>query len=265
MYHELHGLADPEAPTLVLSAGLGGSAAFWAPQLPALVEDYRVLVYDQRGTGRSPSPLPPGYRVADMADELLALLDARGIARCHLVGHALGGLIGLQLALEAPERLDSLVLANAWARPSPHTARCFSVRRQLLQGCGPAAYVEAQALFLYPPDWIATHGERLAADEAHALAQFPPPDNLLRRIEALLAFDIDAELPRIDTPTLLIANRDDMLVPFSQSVHLAQRLPAAQLECLDEGGHASSVTDSPLFNRLLLDHLARQRAARAAA
>jgi len=258
MHYELHGRMEPDAPTLVLSSGLGGAAAFWTPQLPALTQDYRVLVYDQLGTNRSPANLPAGYSIESMAVELLELLDTLGIRRCHFIGHALGGLVGLQIALLRPQLLQSLVPINAWSSPNPHSARCFAVRLKLLHDSGPAAYVQAQSLFLYPADWIAANSERLARDDAHALAHFPPTMNLVRRIEALLAFDIEAELPRITTPTLLIANRDDMLVPWQRSQHLANVLPNAQLALLNYGGHASSVSDSEPFNQILLDHLAEQ-------
>ncbi len=164
----------------------------------------------------------------------------------------------MQIALLRPQLLQSLVPINAWSSPNPHSARCFAVRLKLLHDSGPAAYVQAQSLFLYPADWIAANSERLARDDAHALAHFPPTMNLVRRIEALLAFDIEAELPRITTPTLLIANRDDMLVPWQRSQHLADVMPNAQLALLNYGGHASSVSDSEPFNQILLDHLAEQ-------
>lgn len=258
MHYEILGEHSADAPTLVLSSGLGGSARFWAPQLPMLSERYRVVVYDQAGTGRSPADLAEGYSIASMAEELLQMLDSIGVRRCHFIGHALGGLVGLELALQRPQLLQSMVLINAWSSPNPHSARCFAVRKKLLLGSGPAAYVEAQALFLYPADWIAGHSAQLAEDEAHALAHFPTTDNLLRRIDALLAFDIEDRLAQINTPTLLIANRDDMLVPWQRSQHLATQMTAAQWVLLEYGGHASSVSDAEPFNRVLLDYLAEQ-------
>lgn len=258
MYHEILGRQEADAPTLVLSSGLGGSARFWGPQLPVLTDLYRVVIYDQAGSGRSPATLADDYTIGHMASELLALLDSLDVQRCHFIGHALGGLVGLELALQRPPLLQSQVLINAWSSPNPHSARCFAVRKNLLRDSGPAAYVQAQALFLYPADWIAAHSAQLADDDAHALAHFPEPSNLLKRINALQTFDIEALLGSIDTPTLLIANRDDMLVPWQRSQHLADALPKAELALLDYGGHASSVSDPATFNCVLLDYLARQ-------
>lgn len=258
MYHEILGRQEADAPTLVLSSGLGGSARFWGPQLPVLTDLYRVVVYDQAGSGRSPATLADDYTIGHMARELLALLDSLHVQRCHFMGHALGGLVGLELALQRPQLLQSQVLINAWSSPNPHSARCFAVRKNLLRDSGPAAYVQAQALFLYPADWIAAHSAQLADDDAHALEHFPEPSNLLKRINALQSFDIEARLGSIGTPTLLIANRDDMLVPWQRSQHLADVLPKAELALLDYGGHASSVSDPATFNLVLLDYLARQ-------
>ncbi|RRV08440.1 pyrimidine utilization protein D [Pseudomonas sp. v388] len=255
MYHEIHGLQQADAPTLVLSAGLGGSGRYWAHDLDVLGRDYRVVVYDHAGTGRSPASLPADYSIRHMAQELATLLDSLEIRGCHLIGHALGGLVSMELALLRPDLLKSQVLINAWSSMNPHSARCFSVRKQLLAGCGPAAYVQAQALFLYPADWIAANSERLAADEQHALAHFPDTDNLLRRINALETFDIESRLGEITVPTLLIANRDDMLVPWQRSRHLADHLPHAELVLLEYGGHASSISDPQPYRHALLDYL----------
>ncbi|TWI52365.1 aminoacrylate hydrolase [Pseudomonas duriflava] len=255
MYYEIHGQQTSDAETIVLSSGLGGAAAFWAPQLEALGAHFRVVTYDQTGTGKSPASIPEGYTLKAMAGDVLDMVDELGIERCHFMGHALGGLVGLQIAVMRPELLLSQILVNAWSAPNPHSARCFAVRLNLLNDSGPAAYVQAQPIFLYPADWIIDNTERLASDEAHALAHFPPVDNVRRRIAALLAFDIDDQLARIETPTLVIVNQDDMLVPWTCSHRLAEGLPNARLERLEYGGHASSVTDPDTFNRVMLNYL----------
>ncbi len=256
MHYEIHG--NPEAAhTVVLCSGLGGAAGYWAPHLAALGATRRVISYDQRGTGRSPAALGEGYSIADMADELLALLDGLEVTRCAFVGHALGGLVGLQIALQRPALLERLVLINAWAAPNAHSARCFDTRIQLLTHCGAAAYVAAQPLFLYPPTWIVANGERLEADLAHALAHFPGEANTLARIAALRAFDISAQLGEIKVPTLVMASRDDSLVPWTQSVQLAEGLPNAELDVRDFGGHACNLTEQAAFETRLLAFLQR--------
>lgn len=253
MHFEIHGIEGATADTLVFISGLGGAAHFWGPQVKGLGKDYRVVLYDQLGTGRSPAVLPENYSIGSMALELRELLAVQGIGEYHLIGHALGGLVAMELALQRAPGLKSLTLMNAWASPCAHTARCFSVRRKLLAGAGPAAYVEAQALFLYPPTWIADNVEHLLAEDARQVANFPPTENLLRRIDALLAFNAGDALSAIEQPVLLIANRDDMLVPWTCSQDLHRLLPNSRLQVLDYGGHASSVTSAETINSTLGD------------
>ncbi|MFH0134621.1 pyrimidine utilization protein D [Variovorax sp. VaC1] len=257
LHCEVHGPSDAAA-TVLLSSGLGGSAGFWQPQLGALVDaGYRVVAYDQRGTGRSPAALPEAYAIADMARDVIDMLDATNTAQCHFAGHALGGLVGLQLALDAPERIASLVLINAWSKPNPHSARCFDARLTLLGTSGPRAYVEAQPIFLYPAAWCAEHAQRVADEVDHAFAHFPGEANMRARIAALRAFDIDARLADIAAPTLVAAAKDDVLVPWTCSQRLADGLRDVTLDFMPHGGHAHSVTEADAFNRSLLDFLSR--------
>ncbi|GFD96052.1 putative aminoacrylate hydrolase RutD [Alteromonas sp. KUL156] len=259
MHYEIHGLTSPNAPTIVLSSGLGGAAKFWQPQLADFTQDYRVITYDQYGTNKSAGELPANYSISDMADELAALLKKLEVQACHFVGHALGGLVGLQLSLSNPDLLQSLVLVNAWSSPNPHTLRCFDIRKALLAANRKDMYLQLQALLLYPPDWIAANARHLEEEEAHLLNHFPNVDNLLARIAALSAFDIDGELPEIKTPTLAVANKDDTLVPWQRSQTLADAMPNAALSVMEYGGHASSITVPSAFNKLVLEYLQRLR------
>ncbi len=253
LYYEWHGPDD--APVMILSPGLGGSAGYWTPNLAALSARYRVLLYDHRGTARSDRALPETVTVEDMADDLIALMDALGIAQAHLVGHAAGGVVGLAMALKAPERLAKLVIVNGWVRPDPYFARCFDVRLTLLRCGGPAAYVRAQPIFLYPADWISAHNAVLEAEEPLHLSHFPPPENIERRVAALKAFDIGDRLSEIDVPVLAIVSADDMLVPASCSDLIEQGILGARRATLAWGGHACNVTDPVRFNQLVLEFL----------
>ncbi|MCY7296915.1 pyrimidine utilization protein D [Alteromonas sp. a30] len=248
-------MASINVPTVLLSSGLGGSANFWQPQIAALSEQYRVIVYDQRGTGRSPFTLPQDYSIDHMAQDVLALMQKLEIEACHFIGHALGGLVGLHLALHHPEKLESLVPINAWSCPNPHTLRCFDIRKSLLAHCSASDYLKMQALLLYPPDWIAKHVHTLEQEERHMLAHFPDKANLLARIKALSEFNIDDALASIQTRTFVLANSDDTLIPWKCSQSLARRLPNSSISVLDYGGHASTITVPEIVNNLLLAHL----------
>lgn len=252
IHFESSGPEDGEV--LLLSSGLGGSGGYWAENIPALAQRFRVVTYDQRGTGRSPETLPDPTSIAAMADDARQVLDQLDASRCRIIGHALGGLIGLALAARDPGRVSHLAIVNGWLRADAHTARCFEVRRALLLQCGTESYLRAQPLFLYPARWMAEHEQRLARDEAHALATFAGIDNTLRRIAALLAFDASTLIPRIACRTLLVASWDDMLVPPGCSEILHAALPGSSLARLD-GGHACNVTNAREFERLCLAFL----------
>ena len=193
------------AETILLSAGLGGSANFWAPQMAALTARFNVLLYDHRGTGRSVRTLTEPHSVDAMAADMRSVMDAAKVKTAHVMGHAAGGLAGLVLALKSPKRVGKLVVVNGWSRPDPHIARCFEARIALLKKSGKRAYVRAQPLFLYPASWISENTAQIEAEEEHMVKGFPSTDVMLARIEALLAFDIDAKLPKIAAPVLVIA------------------------------------------------------------
>lgn len=255
LYYEVHGGPAADRGTVILSAGLGGSGAFWAPQMETLLSRFRVVLYDHRGTGRSARSLTEPHTVAAMGEDIVRILDALALARAHVVGHAAGGNAGLALALNHPDRIGRLVVVNGWSRPDPHIKRCFDTRLALLNNTGIAAYVHAQPLFLYPADWLSANNARLEAEEIHHIHGFPDPDVMRARIQALLDFDIDADLPRIACPVLVSASADDMLVPLSCSRRLAERLPDATLDIAPWGGHGFTVTAPEAFNAAVVSFL----------
>ena len=245
LYYEEHGPAD--ASPLILSAGLGGLGAYWTPNLDALTRNNRVILYDHRGTGRSDRTLQPNLTVEHMADDVLGLMDALGLERVALVGHAAGGVIGLSLALSHPERLASLIVINGFAKADPHFVRCMETRLALLHDSGVEAFVRAQPLFLYPARWISDNWERLVAEEVQHISHFQGAASIEARIAALAAFDVAARLAEITTDLKLIYAEDDMLVPPSCSDMIATALPTMTCR-FSHGGHACNVTNPNEFN-----------------
>src|SRR5690606_15160371 len=136
-------------------------------------------------------------------------------------------------------KLLSLTMLNAWGELDSHTQKCFQARTSLLLNSGAEAYVRAQALFLYPPQWISTHIEQLTDMENQQLLDFPPLENVLARIQAVQAFNFKIEHQRAlkDIPIHLIANQDDFLVPYQRSQQLQQLLSQSQLSLFATGAH----------------------------
>ncbi len=249
LYYEWHG--PEEGEVLILSAGLGGSATYWAPNLDVLAARFRVLLYDHRGTGRSERALPDGLTVEDMAGDLLALMNELGVARAHVLGHALGGLIGMAAALAAPERIGRLVVINGWARLEPHTARCFDTRLSLLRDSGPEAFIRAQPIFLYPANWMELNAEAVEAEAAAQRGHFPGAETVERRIAAVRGFDVQDRLGEIASPLLAVSTGDDILVPSIASSRIVDRLSPGNggTEVIMQwGGHACNVTAAEDFN-----------------
>jgi aminoacrylate hydrolase len=191
-----------------------------------------------------------------MAADVLVLMDGLGLRAAHFMGHALGGLVGLELADAHPHRVEKLIVVNGWAEVDPHFVRCFDIRLELLRKSGPAAYVRAQPIFLYPAEWISERSAELDAEEPIHVAHFPETETVERRIAALKSYRcLQADL--IVSPSLLIAAADDMLVPAHCSLALQTAMGAAppQLAVMKWGGHACNVTDPETFNKLVLDFL----------
>jgi aminoacrylate hydrolase len=246
IYYEVHGHGTP----VLLSAGMGGSGSFWAPQLEALATRHQVVLYDHVGTGRSAR----GNRsIAGMADDIACVLDHAGIDAAHVVGHAIGGIVGIELALRHPKRLRSLAVVNGWGRADPFLRRCFEIRKALLNQSGPQAYVRAQPLFLYPPQWISENIAHLDAEEEKILKHFPSVATMNQRIDMFLAFEGGRRLAEINVPTLLSSAKDDALVPAYLTRELAAAIPDARVHEVDWGAHAFSVVTPKIFTDTLLD------------
>jgi aminoacrylate hydrolase len=234
LYYEDTGRGEP----VLLVPGLSGRGSFWAGQVAELARDFRVVVHDHRGTGRS-THSRIRYSVEQMAGDVLKLMDALGIESAHVVGHSTGGAIGQALALDHPRRLRSLVLSATWAGPDPYFQRLFESRKGVLLSQGVEPYLRASALFMSPPAWVSANDALLTEQHKAALAEAAPVEVTASRIDAILRHDRRARLDEIHVPTLVIVAQDDIITPRFYSDELASRVPGAKLVVLETGGHAA--------------------------
>ena len=251
IYYEEHGSGEP----LFLVSGLGGTAAYWKPNLPALAAKYRVIVHDHRGAGQS-THSKIRYSVDQMTDDLVRLMDHLKIERAHVVGHSTGGAIGQTMALKHPQRLNRMVLFATWPKADYFFRKLFAVRRDLLTKVGKEAYVRGATLFLYPPWFIKANEKMLEERERLTIQHFPRVEIVASRIDGIVAFDVAADVGRIKTPTLVLCAKDDAITPAYFSEELAKKIPGAKLQILPDGGHCASETVRDEFNQAVLDFLA---------
>ncbi|SDN67908.1 bifunctional 3-oxoadipate enol-lactonase/4-carboxymuconolactone decarboxylase PcaDC [Allokutzneria albata] len=246
----LHSVSEGPAngPVVVLSSSLGSDLRVWDHQAKALVRaGYRVVRYDHRGHGGSPAPEGP-YTLAELATDVVELLDAYEVCRAHFVGLSLGGMVGMWLAATAPERVDRLVLCctsitpgtkEAWAR------RAGTVRRE-----GIAAVVDEvlSRWFTSPADdfWREMFVGTSAGGYASCCA-------------AIEGVDVAAELPKITAPTLVIAGEHDRATPPEDGLRIATGIPNSRLAVVPGSAHLGPAERAPEFTELILDHLGGSR------
>ena len=249
IHYESTGSGDP----LVFVSGLNGLGRYWQPQIGFFAERFRVIAYDQRGTGAS-DRLQRTFSVDGFAADLTGLMDALGIERAHIVGLSTGGAIGQTIAIEAPQRLNRLVMCSTWTHCDPWFRRLFEARRRMYLSAGPELHAMFHPLWLYPPEYVNAHDAEID-EERRSAAAAPPVEVSIGRIDALLEFDRRADLGRIRAPTLVIATDNDYITPAYFSKALVEAIPGAKLAMIAGAGHSISKTRAEDFNRLVMDFL----------
>ncbi|CAL9407921.1 3-oxoadipate enol-lactonase 2 [Actinosynnema sp. ALI-1.44] len=247
-HHTLTG--PPDAPVLVLGNSLGTTTALWDAQLPSLVRRFRVLRYDHRGHGGTPAA-PGPYRLDDLADDVLELLDTLGLARVSYAGVSLGAMVGMWLAGHAPERIDRLVLCcttAAFASAQPWLDRAAAVR-----AAGTASIAHQAVGRWFTPDFVAANPDVVRRFE-HMVSTVDD-EGYASCCDALAALDLRSVLPAIEAPTAVVAGEHDVATPPEHQRLIADAVPGAVLHTV-EAAHLANVEAADDVTRILLDHLA---------
>jgi 3-oxoadipate enol-lactonase len=241
LYWESAGSGEP----LLLVMGLGMAATGWWRTIPVLAAELRVISFDNRGVGRSDQPRGP-YTIAQMADDALAVLDAADVAEASVYGISMGGMIAQELALRHPERVRALVLGASTAGGSRHTlpdreVLDFLRRRPSLPA---EEAVWASVPYTYSRATRERHFDRIGADVEQRLRFPPAPDGYRAQAGAARWHDTNGRLPSIAAPTLVLHGDEDRIVPLANGRRLADLIPHARLEVLEDAGHLYP-TDAP--------------------
>lgn len=242
-------------PPLLCIMGLGASLETWVAQREAFAARYRVILFDNRGAGGSECP-PPPWTVPDMAADAIGVLDALGIARAHVLGVSMGGMIAQEMAIGWPARVDRMVVAVSFARPDPLRRAFLLFRRWArLQGADLVQEGVANLPWLVSPR-VLNDPDRL--EEILGVVGAMPlmaADAYSHQIDAILEHDTLSRLGAVRSPTLVLAADEDVLTPLTLSREIAAAIPGARLEVLPRGNHAVQIEDPEAFNDAVLRFL----------
>lgn len=242
-------------PPLVMIMGLSGDLQAWALQVPALSKHFRVITFDNRGAGRTSAPDKP-YSIAGMADDTAALMQHLGIAQANVLGFSMGGYIAQELALAHPDKVEKLILlatapsidgyGRAVVRSWMDVARSNLSREQ---------GVRFRAPYLYSPELLDDSDRYERAVTNSVSNPYAQQDHaFIRQAQAVLQFDASDRLAGLQHETLVVACKDDNLVPPRNAEKLASLLPNATLKVLP-GAHVGLVEYPNEYNATFLEFL----------
>ncbi|MBI2766102.1 MAG: alpha/beta fold hydrolase [Chloroflexi bacterium] len=253
IYYEEAGAGEP----LLLVMGQGSDHHGWDGVRDRFAANYRIIVFDHRGTGASDKPREPEYSISLFARDAVAVLDALGIERAHAYGISMGGRICQRLGIDHGDRIASLVLGCT----TP--GNLHGVRRPLevdaLMANRPADPEDAIRFLLrqmVSEEWAAAHPEYIERLRERARNPIPPFSQRMHYLasEGHEAWD---QLPRITAPTLVIHGDSDTLNVTANAPLLAARIPGAELYLVAGGRHGYFIEFEEAAGKVVLDFLAR--------
>ena len=231
-------------PAIVFSHGLLMDHEMFAPQVDALRDRWRCIVWDERGHGRTAGDTLEPFSYYDSADDLAALLRQLGVERAVLAGMSQGGYLSLRCALRHPQRVRALILIDTQAQTedpakTPVYQQMLEVWAQ--QGL-PQPIADTIAQLILGPGWPGTPAwqDKWRAWQAH---------NLMGSFQALIdRDDICGQIGHITVPALVVHGTDDAAISLDRAQDLARRLPQAELVTVPGAGHAANLTHAEPVN-----------------
>jgi 3-oxoadipate enol-lactonase len=244
------------APVLVLGNSLGTTGELWQPQLGPLGRSFRLLRYEHRGHGGSPAP-PGPYSIADLGADVLRLLDENEIKTACYCGVSLGGMVGMWLAANAPDRIEVLALCCTSAYLQP--AELWRDRAARVRADGMASISQQVVARWFTPGYQGAHPGTVAGFVT-TLEREVVPEGYAGCCDAIAAMDLRPLLARVTAPTLVLAGAEDPATPPWHGAVIASAIPGARLRVIRGAAHLANVSAAAEVSAVLLEHLAGARA-----
>lgn len=252
LYYEIYGKGDP----LLLIAGLNTDNASWGGVRGILAKHFRVIVFDNRGSGRSDTP-GNKYSIREMAADTRGLLDHLRIEKCHIMGHSMGGYIAQELAIYHPERVAKLVLAATAPVSSFRNNTLFDdYLKNFEKSRDNEALMRAWTYWLFSPKTFQRKNYIAAFIKfASSYPYLQSAAGFKGQIHAVATFDACAEIKRIKARTLVVVGSDDILVYPAESMLLATGIKGSIFEEIKDAGHCVHVESPDAFTSRVIRFL----------
>lgn len=234
--------------SIVFSHALGADQSMWDPIANALAADCRVICYDHRGHGDSEAPAGP-YSMADLADDAERLMAEIGAGPVVWVGLSMGGMVGQELALRYPQRVQALVIANSTAGYPPEARELWQQRIQAIEAGGVEAIADGAMQRWFSPTFRTEQPATVARWRRRLIST--PQAGYLGSTHAVMNMATADRLAQIDVPTLVIAGELDEGTPPSMSRSIVEAVPGARLVLLPGAAHLSAIEQPKTFEAAL--------------
>ncbi|MEM9242853.1 MAG: alpha/beta hydrolase [Pseudomonadota bacterium] len=251
LYYEHHQKANKQ--TIILISGLGEDHSYWLPIKDLFLQEYGVLLIDNRGTGKS-TDVAPVETIATMANDVVAVMDACGLKNAHILGHSMGGFIAQTIARDFPHRVDKLMLCSTGCHPSEKIMHSLDAQNRLIRlGTVPAELLINLGLPWAYSNQLFAHPEKLKAVIQEKLDKplITTQEVVDQHTNACGQFDSRPWLSNITAKTLILCGREDLLLPVDQNEFMAQSIQSSELVIIDDTAHLLHVEQPERFYKLI--------------
>jgi pimeloyl-ACP methyl ester carboxylesterase len=248
LFYESHGTGEP----LVLISGFASGAWLWFRQIERLAQHFQVITFDPRGIGNSKLESEESVTISEIADDVAKILDELNIEKASILGTSFGGFVAQEFALKYPNRLNKLILACTSFGGKNHV---LPDNFEVLTAFGSTENLNSSERirkFMIPAftkDFVADNFE-IVEQTCKLREQNEVPENVyLQQLQSATTFDKQANVAKILAETLVITG--DQVVPRQNSINLANMIPNATLEIIENSGHLFFIEQAEKFNKLV--------------
>jgi pimeloyl-ACP methyl ester carboxylesterase len=252
IYYETYGEGFP----LLLIAGLASDSSSWLNIVPELSKYFKVIIFDNRGCGRTANFKSP-YTIQDMADDCKNLLSGLGIRKAHVLGHSMGGYIAQELALRHPKLVNKLILAGTASISSKRNNSLFQdLAKQLRTNKDYFAWIRRWTFWLFSKNTFNKPGFIDSFVKAAGSYKYPQQaSGFEMQVKALTAFNAKNRVNRIKAKTLVLEGKEDILIAPPEAKELAKSIPHCKYAILKETAHCLHIENPKDFLKVVFHFL----------